>query len=128
MVTSGDLPINISWTFNQLNIPPESGINTVSINRRANALSIESVTETHAGNYTCTAHNMAGMNSFTAHLHVNGLKFILSFGLCWCSYRIYFNFLHLVFFLISPWLSWLNFNPFLIKITKLLFSIFICAV
>lgn len=70
-VTSGDLPINITWLFN--NEPLKNSDVTVSaIGRRASAISIDQVSWEHVGNYTCIGENRAGKSSFTAQLFVNG--------------------------------------------------------
>lgn len=71
-VSEGDLPLNITWMFNneELDLYPE--ITVAAVGRRISVLSIESVTYSHAGNYTCKARNLAGEVSYTAELLVNG--------------------------------------------------------
>lgn len=39
-------------------------------------MTIESISHSLAGNYTCAAENRAGFSEFTADLHVNGDCFI----------------------------------------------------
>ncbi|XP_075224355.1 Down syndrome cell adhesion molecule 1 isoform X5 [Lycorma delicatula] len=70
-VSAGDLPIQISWYFNNDTINPVSGILTSVIGKRISVLSIESIDHSHAGNYTCVGKNRAGNSSFTATLNVN---------------------------------------------------------
>lgn len=74
MVSSGDLPLNIEWSFNgQLVTASRPEMSTVKIGHRGMVLNIDSVNARHAGNYTCTGRNLAGSASYTAHLLVNGL-------------------------------------------------------
>lgn len=82
-VISGDLPLNIEWLFNGHNINTIEDINVAKISKRASALSIESVSARHAGNYTCVGHNPAGNASFSAQLFVNGSSYfsMLTFAL-----------------------------------------------
>lgn len=50
--------------------------------KRSSILVIESVTHSHAGNYTCNANNSAGDASYVAELQVNGyLTAILNFSM-----------------------------------------------
>lgn len=80
-VSSGDLPIKISWLFNNdpLNHPD---ITVSAIGRRASAISIDQVSWEHVGNYTCLGENRAGKASFTAHLFVNGIIYFHYFRVC----------------------------------------------
>ncbi|KAG8244654.1 hypothetical protein J6590_017599 [Homalodisca vitripennis] len=70
-VTTGDLPLSIEWLFNGQTINEVDDVIVAKISKRASALSIESVTARHAGNYTCVGINIAGNASFTAQLLVN---------------------------------------------------------
>lgn len=72
LVTSGDLPISFKWFFNQMPVTYVSGISTVKLGNKISALSIDSVTEKHAGNYTCQASNSASIVNYTAELVVKG--------------------------------------------------------
>lgn len=71
-VTTGDLPLRIEWLFNNRSINTLDDVIVAKISKRASALSIESVTAQHVGNYTCVGSNDAGNTSFTAQLFVNG--------------------------------------------------------
>ncbi|XP_058174792.1 cell adhesion molecule Dscam2 [Anopheles ziemanni] len=69
-VPSGDLPIGIRWYFNDALIE-DPATTITNIGKRAKALTIDSVTARHAGNYTCEASNMADVVQFSAALLVN---------------------------------------------------------
>lgn len=72
-VTKGDYPLNIIWTLNGELINRNEG--TISITRaskRSSTLTIDYVTHSHIGNYTCIASNKAGSIIFSAALAVNG--------------------------------------------------------
>lgn len=71
-VSSGDLPINISWWFNGQPISLLSDITTSSVSHRSSFLEIESLKGFHVGNYTCMGINKAGNMTHTAQLLVNG--------------------------------------------------------
>lgn len=66
------MPITVMWMLNRS--PIESNLNIVTEKRgkRINVLIIESVAAEHAGNYTCSAENAAGITEHTSHLIVNG--------------------------------------------------------
>ncbi|KAK6620957.1 hypothetical protein RUM43_011256 [Polyplax serrata] len=75
-VVKGDAPISIVWKFNQKALTEKNlGIEVNSFNKRVSSLTIESVSAAHAGNYTCTANNSAGIYSYTAQLVINGNSF-----------------------------------------------------
>lgn len=68
----GDSPIQIEWALNGEPISHDyPGISIVT-SRRVSLLTIDAVTASHAGEYTCVASNAAGGTSFTATLAVNG--------------------------------------------------------
>lgn len=46
---------------------------TTQVGPESSILSIAAVMAGHNGNYTCTATNLAGNQSYTASLHVNGI-------------------------------------------------------
>lgn len=69
-VSTGDLPLNITWKFAGKSDHPE--YLTSNIGKRVSILTIDYLTEQHVGNYTCVAGNVAGNSSFTAQLQVNG--------------------------------------------------------
>lgn len=70
-VPSGDLPIGIRWYFNGEDIN-DPAIAITNIGKRSKALTIDSVTASHAGNYTCEASNKADIIHFSAELFING--------------------------------------------------------
>uniref|UniRef100_A0A8D8X8C8 Down syndrome cell adhesion molecule-like protein Dscam2 n=1 Tax=Cacopsylla melanoneura TaxID=428564 RepID=A0A8D8X8C8_9HEMI len=71
MVSTGDLPLNISWTFNGRPLASSEGLTIAKNSARVSALTIDAVTHEHAGNYTCFAVNRAGTSTFNAILNVN---------------------------------------------------------
>ena len=71
IVTSGDQPLTISWSFHG-NAEGEGGITTTNLGSRLSMLVIEKVEHHHQGLYTCQAKNGAGSSSYTAQLKVNG--------------------------------------------------------
>lgn len=71
-VNKGDFPINIYWTRNGHKIFSNDGISISRTNQRISILSIESVRDRHAGNYSCVAENKAGSVELSADLWVNG--------------------------------------------------------
>lgn len=78
LVSDGDLPLNITWTFQGKKLL--SGDRTVtSIGNRASLLLIDSVSEVQSGNYTCTAQNWAGASHYTASLHVYGTHSVYTY-------------------------------------------------
>lgn len=72
MVSTGDLPLNISWTFNGKSLDDLAGLTIATTSARVSALTIDSVTHKHAGNYTCFAANRASTSTYHAILNVNG--------------------------------------------------------
>lgn len=78
LVSEGDLPLNITWSFHGGVVELDSGVITTKIGKKASSLLIDSVSEVQSGNYTCTAQNRAGSSHYTASLDVYGtLKFLL---------------------------------------------------
>ncbi|XP_011879398.1 PREDICTED: Down syndrome cell adhesion molecule-like protein Dscam2 [Vollenhovia emeryi] len=72
VVTKGDFPLEITWTFDGRPIQSYHGDVIVSDTRkRVKQLTIESVAARHAGEYTCVASNAAGSVSHSAILDVN---------------------------------------------------------
>ncbi|KAL1463709.1 hypothetical protein WDU94_015435 [Cyamophila willieti] len=72
MVPAGDLPLNISWLFNNATLNPARHSVAISQTNRVSTLTIDAVTYEHSGNYTCVASNAAGVSSHSAILKVNG--------------------------------------------------------
>lgn len=77
MVSSGDLPLNISWVFNGKDIRKFQEISVSKVGRRGSTLMIESTSYSLSGNYTCVAVNKAGASEYTAELLVNGSRCFL---------------------------------------------------
>lgn len=74
-VLKGDHPIQIEWALNGEPISRDHhDISIVSTSKRVSLLTIDAVTARHAGEYTCTASNVAGGTSYSASLAVNGIK------------------------------------------------------
>ncbi|XP_026825582.1 Down syndrome cell adhesion molecule-like protein Dscam2 isoform X26 [Ooceraea biroi] len=71
-VLKGDHPIQIEWAHNGEPISRDHpDISIVSTSKRVSLLTIDAVTARHAGEYTCTASNVAGGTSYSASLAVN---------------------------------------------------------
>lgn len=84
LLLSGDSPVNFEWFFNSKPVYQVSGISTVMLGKKSSAMTIESVNDNHAGNYTCKASNRAYSVNYTAELVVNGKFFVF--------FAIYINF------------------------------------
>ena len=74
VVTFGDLPVEITWTFHGSDATKRSqtGVSIMKVGSKSSLLIIESVSTENSGNYTCTAKNGAGVSNYTAELIVNG--------------------------------------------------------
>lgn len=83
--------MNITWLFEDHDMPQISGLTIINAGKRTLLLNIDSVTATHAGTYKCIARNNAGMVEYSTELRVNGLsKMIgLSYFLCMLYIEIY---------------------------------------
>lgn len=71
-LSSGDTPVNFSWRLNGRRLQNLEGISVVAVGKKTSVLSIDSLSEHHAGNYTCFAENKAGLTSHSAELVVKG--------------------------------------------------------
>lgn len=71
-VTFGDLPLNISWLHNDMEINDSMGISMMMVSKRTSVLTIEFIDDHHAGNYTCVAENHAGIQKYSTELNVYG--------------------------------------------------------
>ncbi|XP_018577216.1 Down syndrome cell adhesion molecule-like protein Dscam2 isoform X5 [Anoplophora glabripennis] len=69
-LVSGDMPVEFSWLLNGEPVKEIDGINVGSFGKKTSVLSIDSVYELHAGNYTCVATNKAGVSTYTTELVV----------------------------------------------------------
>jgi hypothetical protein len=87
-VIEGDRPISLHWTFNGNPITPRMGVTVVNLGERSVILSMSSVQAAHAGVYTCTAKNLAGIDRLSAELVVKGtLSCFIFLALC-CHYVV----------------------------------------
>lgn len=72
LVSDGDLPIAFDWKLNNNSLKKFDDISISVMGKRSSIIVIESVSYSHAGNYTCFAKNKAGETSYVAELQVNG--------------------------------------------------------
>nr|XP_042901562.1 Down syndrome cell adhesion molecule-like protein Dscam2 isoform X1 [Parasteatoda tepidariorum] len=70
VVSSGDLPIRISWMKDDHPLPDELRGSISTVNEFTSTLSFSSVSQIHNGNYTCIASNPVSSRNFTAHMIV----------------------------------------------------------
>ncbi|XP_043494046.1 Down syndrome cell adhesion molecule-like protein 1 homolog isoform X2 [Polistes fuscatus] len=72
-ILKGDMPMDISWSFNGVPIDTskDTAITISKISNHLSTLSIDSVSARHAGEYACSASNLAGAVSRSATLTVN---------------------------------------------------------
>lgn len=73
-VTKGDFPVKISWFFNNKPVDLLHGITVGQTNKKVSTLTIDSVDESHSGDYQCVVQNSAGTAQFSASLHVKGYQ------------------------------------------------------
>ena len=83
IVTKGDLPLNIAWSFHGSNITSDLGISTMPTGPLGSLLMIPSVGHKHRGTYTCKASNLAGVRTQSVELKVNGKGSIKTHGGHW---------------------------------------------
>lgn len=72
LISDGDLPVEFNWDLDGRKLQEFPEITTSNMGRRSSILSIDSVTYSYTGNYTCTAKNKAGIASHTVQLLING--------------------------------------------------------
>ena len=72
IVTEGDEPLTIGWTFHGHTLSAALGIVTTPLGSRGSSLMIPSVGHKHRGNYTCKASNLAAVRTQSVELRVNG--------------------------------------------------------
>jgi hypothetical protein len=76
-ILEGDLPVTFRWERNGQPLNEQSlGASTRRLDEYSTSLIIERIMSSHSGNYTCVAQNVAGLESFTVPLTVNG-KFLI---------------------------------------------------
>lgn len=73
IVTKGDIPIDISWSFNGRRIVTNDGVLITKSGHKVSMLTIESVHSRHVGTYTCHAANQAGSVEYSSELLVMGI-------------------------------------------------------
>ncbi|PVD26143.1 hypothetical protein C0Q70_13812 [Pomacea canaliculata] len=71
VISSGDLPITITWEKDGKPIPHDLGVMIQKHGDYSSMLSIADASPKHDGNYTCHANNAAASASYTAPLHVD---------------------------------------------------------
>ena len=86
IVSEGDEPLSISWSFNGTDIQSDLGIFITPVGSRGSILIINSVGHRHSGNFTCIAKNAAGSKAQTVELKVNGNIIKKSRGRHWKTY------------------------------------------
>lgn len=79
-VFHGDLPLNISWMFNENPNLPSVTVSVSRVTARVSVLAVDPVLAMNIGNYTCIADNEAGHAEHTTQLLVNGLTFVNGFN------------------------------------------------
>ena len=89
-IVKGDLPIELAWALNgePISANDRPDITISSTGKRVSLMTIEAVSGSHAGEYTCTASNAAGATSYSATLAVNGTENRTSLSAI-APYRIY---------------------------------------
>lgn len=102
-IYKGDLPINITWLHNDKPIRYNEGIVISYASKKVSTLTIDDVQDIHSGNFSCVAHNRAGLTSYSTELHVNGTIFIfyaskITSQTAFLWYFLSFHFLPLFFY------------------------------
>ena len=72
LISSGDMPLTITWSLKGDLISSDPTMTTTMIGRQMSMLIIQSVDYQHSGTYTCRAENPAGVTTYSAELRVNG--------------------------------------------------------
>uniref|UniRef100_A0A8D8ZB17 Down syndrome cell adhesion molecule n=2 Tax=Cacopsylla melanoneura TaxID=428564 RepID=A0A8D8ZB17_9HEMI len=72
VVTKGDLPLIIGWSFEGGQLSDHLGIDITKLGPRSSLLSIQSLSVKHSGQYTCSARNTAGVTNYTTSVLVKG--------------------------------------------------------
>lgn len=71
-LVAGDMPVKFSWALNGKSINVVEGVSVGSFGKKMSVLSIDSVEQHHAGNYTCLASNRAATSTYSALLIIKG--------------------------------------------------------
>ncbi|RZF32483.1 hypothetical protein LSTR_LSTR016773 [Laodelphax striatellus] len=72
LVSQGDPPLDISWSFHGLGDLSQLGLSTNKVGKKASMLLIESASSHHRGNYTCSVRNPAGSVNYSTSLEIHG--------------------------------------------------------
>lgn len=72
------MPVSFLWMLNDEPVTKYAGINVGLFGKKSSVLSIDSIDQHHAGNYTCKASNMAGVSTYSTELIVRGIATYLS--------------------------------------------------
>lgn len=72
LVSEGDTPLDISWSFHSVSDMAKLGISTVKAGTKASMLLIESAGPQHRGDYTCIAKNKAAAVNYSTTLEIHG--------------------------------------------------------
>lgn len=81
-ISAGDIPVNFTWQLNNSPVSQINGITVATFGKRTSVLTIDSLSENHAGNYSCLVTNRAGMSAYSAELIVKGIYFHSNFFFC----------------------------------------------
>ncbi|KAG8244655.1 hypothetical protein J6590_017600 [Homalodisca vitripennis] len=73
LVSAGDPPLDISWSFHSNTELNQLGISTMKNGQKASMLLIDMTGYQHRGVYTCTAKNPAGVANFSTTLDIHVL-------------------------------------------------------
>lgn len=73
-IIHGDLPISIFWKFNDHIIEGNNELQISKMGSRSSVLTIESIRDYHAGNYSCFGKNAAGIANHSVALMIDGSK------------------------------------------------------
>lgn len=82
LVSEGDFPLSISWSFNNGSDVRSLGISTSQFGRMTSVLLIEDAMSKHSGKYTCTVRNPVGTASYSTFLRINGNSFVQFYFVC----------------------------------------------
>lgn len=72
LVSEGDTPMEITWSFESLRPFDEYGITTHKFGHQGNVLLIAETSAHHQGVYTCSATNSAGRANYSSLLEIHG--------------------------------------------------------